>query len=89
MSSICRRPCGDAQVQAFVKLKELFYAGSHGMDIAGPQVGRRDSSEHLAFRPAARFEPIMQKVRACAVDAAPPLLCCLPLLQLHEARHWV
>lgn len=26
------------QVEAFVQLKELCYAGSHGMDISGPQV---------------------------------------------------
>ena len=29
---------GREKVMAFVKLKELYYAGSHGMDIAGPQV---------------------------------------------------
>ncbi len=29
---------GREKVEAFVQLKELFYAGSHGMDIAGPQV---------------------------------------------------
>lgn len=32
---------GREKVQAFVKLKELYYAGSHGMDIAGPQVRHR------------------------------------------------
>jgi len=29
---------GREKVEAFVKLKELFYAGSHGMDIVGPKV---------------------------------------------------
>lgn len=29
---------GREKVEAFVQLKELFYAGSHGMDIAGPKV---------------------------------------------------
>jgi hypothetical protein len=29
---------GRDKVEAFVQLPELFYAGSHGMDIAGPQV---------------------------------------------------
>jgi trehalose 6-phosphate phosphatase len=29
---------GREKVENFVKLKELFYAGSHGMDIAGPRV---------------------------------------------------
>lgn len=29
---------GREKVEGFVKLNELFYAGSHGMDIAGPRV---------------------------------------------------
>jgi hypothetical protein len=29
---------GREKVESFVQLKELFYAGSHGMDIAGPKV---------------------------------------------------
>lgn len=29
---------GRDKVEAFVQLPELFYAGSHGMDIAGPRV---------------------------------------------------
>ena len=31
---------GREKVEGFVQLKELFYAGSHGMDIVGPQVWR-------------------------------------------------
>lgn len=30
---------GREKVQQFVRLAELYYAGSHGMDIVGPQVG--------------------------------------------------
>jgi hypothetical protein len=30
---------GREKVQGFVRLGELYYAGSHGMDIVGPQVG--------------------------------------------------
>ena len=30
---------GREKVAGFVKLQELFYAGSHGLDIVGPQVG--------------------------------------------------
>ncbi len=30
---------GRDKVENFVQLPELFYAGSHGMDIAGPRVG--------------------------------------------------
>lgn len=29
---------GREKVQSFVQLKDLFYAGSHGMDIVGPKV---------------------------------------------------
>jgi hypothetical protein len=29
---------GREKVENFVQLSELYYAGSHGMDIAGPQV---------------------------------------------------
>ena len=29
---------GREKVEGFIQLKELFYAGSHGMDIVGPQV---------------------------------------------------
>jgi len=28
------------KVESFVQLKELFYAGSHGLDIKGPQEGQ-------------------------------------------------
>lgn len=30
---------GREKVEGFVQLRELYYAGSHGMDIVGPQVG--------------------------------------------------
>ena len=29
---------GREKVEGFVRLKELYYAGSHGMDIVGPRV---------------------------------------------------
>jgi trehalose-6-phosphatase len=29
---------GREKVEGFVKLKELYYAGSHGLDIVGPRV---------------------------------------------------
>ncbi len=32
---------GREKVENFVQLKELYYAGSHGMDIAGPTVSPR------------------------------------------------
>lgn len=35
---------GRDKVEAFVQLPELFYAGSHGMDIAGPRVRAEQSN---------------------------------------------
>lgn len=32
---------GREKVEGFVQLRELYYAGSHGMDIVGPQVCKR------------------------------------------------
>lgn len=37
---------GREKVEGFVKLDELFYAGSHGMDIAGPKVSRTRAKLH-------------------------------------------
>jgi hypothetical protein len=34
-----RKVCGLVQVYEFVQLAELYYAGSHGMDIMGPANG--------------------------------------------------
>ncbi|CAL8462723.1 g2256 [Coccomyxa elongata] len=53
---------GREKVEDFVHLKELYYAGSHGMDIIGPRgEGDEDGSE-LAFQPAARFGPVMDQI---------------------------
>ncbi|KAK9820682.1 hypothetical protein WJX74_005534 [Apatococcus lobatus] len=52
---------GRDKLENFVQLKEMFYAGSHGLDIVGP----RDPSnpdEQFAFQPAARFESTMNSV---------------------------
>lgn len=51
------------QVYSFVQLAELYYAGSHGMDIKGPAVATRDADVHaqpLLFQPAAKFVPMIQ-----------------------------
>lgn len=56
---------GREKVEQFVQLKELFYAGSHGMDIAGPRTGSNCNNAddpELTFQPAARFEPLMCQV---------------------------
>lgn len=54
---------GREKVEAFVQLKELFYAGSHGMDIVGPKANSAPGDEQrLAFQPAAKYAPIMDSV---------------------------
>lgn len=66
---------GREKVQQFVRLRELYYAGSHGMDIVGPSVGSSAGpSAHsvadaataadgsLAFQPAAAFAPLVDAV---------------------------
>ena len=63
---------GREKVQQFVQLHELFYAGSHGMDIAGPKVcadGAALSDADFTFQPAAHFEPLMRQVSGELGDA--------------------
>uniref|UniRef100_A0A061R3J9 Trehalose 6-phosphate phosphatase n=1 Tax=Tetraselmis sp. GSL018 TaxID=582737 RepID=A0A061R3J9_9CHLO len=48
---------GREKVEAFVQLSELYYAGSHGLDIVGPK-----DEDNMSFQPAAKFEPIMDAV---------------------------
>jgi hypothetical protein len=52
---------GREKVQQFVRLEELYYAGSHGMDIVGPQVEGGPHAD-LAFQPAAQYAPLMDGV---------------------------
>ncbi|KAI3424243.1 hypothetical protein D9Q98_009599 [Chlorella vulgaris] len=54
---------GREKVQQFVRLEELYYAGSHGMDIVGPQVEGGPHAD-LAFQPAAQYAPLMDGVYA-------------------------
>jgi trehalose 6-phosphate phosphatase len=49
---------GRAKVEEFVQLAELYYAGSHGMDIAAPKF----SDVSLAFQPAAQYESLIQDI---------------------------
>ncbi|KAK1309472.1 putative trehalose-phosphate phosphatase H [Acorus calamus] len=58
--------CRD-KVYNFVKLAELYYAGSHGMDIKGPSKGHRynkynKGSRAILFQPASEFLPMIEEV---------------------------
>ncbi|CAB80640.1 puative protein [Arabidopsis thaliana] len=52
------------QVYNFVKLTELYYAGSHGMDIKGPEQGSKyeQDSKSLLCQPATEFLPMIDEV---------------------------
>ncbi|KAJ8765732.1 hypothetical protein K2173_014854 [Erythroxylum novogranatense] len=52
------------KVYNFVRLAELYYAGSHGMDIKGPEKGSKNnkSTEAVVFQPASEFLPMIDEV---------------------------
>ncbi|CAN6204296.1 unnamed protein product [Urochloa humidicola] len=64
--------CRD-KVFGFVKLAELYYAGSHGMDIKGPA---KASSRHakakakggVLFQPASEFLPMIEEVHERLIE---------------------
>ncbi|KAL8167416.1 hypothetical protein V2J09_008915 [Rumex salicifolius] len=56
--------CRD-KVYSFVRLGELFYAGSHGMDIVGPSKGSKylkKANQGVVFQPAGEFLPMIDQV---------------------------
>ncbi|CAA0823619.1 Probable trehalose-phosphate phosphatase J, partial [Striga hermonthica] len=55
--------CRD-KVYNFVRLAELYYAGSHGMDIKGPSKGFKHNkgAQAVLFQPARDFLPIIDEV---------------------------
>lgn len=57
---------GRAKVEDFVKLSELYYAGSHGMDIAAPKT---PSQIDVGFQPAAQYESLIQTVTERLAEA--------------------
>ncbi|WVZ20691.1 hypothetical protein V8G54_008013 [Vigna mungo] len=55
----------DREVYNFVKLAELYYAGSHGMDIKGPTKSRspkQGNNKAVLFQPASQFLPMIDEV---------------------------
>ncbi|XP_020255683.1 probable trehalose-phosphate phosphatase 6 [Asparagus officinalis] len=62
--------CRD-KVYDFVKLAELYYAGSHGMDIKGPARGRKHTktkAKAVLFQPASEFLPMIDEVYKALVE---------------------
>ncbi|BBM97831.1 trehalose 6-phosphate phosphatase [Marchantia polymorpha subsp. ruderalis] len=73
---------GREKVYDFVQLAELYYAGSHGMDIMGPAEGcngfkatgtrakDKKGNEVVFFQPASKFLPMMDEVCKLLEDKA-------------------
>ncbi|KAG5136582.1 hypothetical protein AAZX31_08G135900 [Glycine max] len=62
--------CKD-KVYSFVRLAELYYAGSHGMDIQGPTRDckySKDKGEPVLFQPASEFLPMIDEVHHQLVE---------------------
>lgn len=61
------------KVFEFVKLKELYYAGSHGMDILASYVDSesktKDDKKVKLFRPASEFLPMISEVYKSLVES--------------------
>jgi len=59
------------KVVGFVKLRELFYAGSHGLDIQGPEEGlcKLQDPSMCSYQPAAAFYTTMNLVYDALVEA--------------------
>ncbi|GFP94754.1 probable trehalose-phosphate phosphatase h [Phtheirospermum japonicum] len=55
--------CRD-KVYSFVRLAELYYAGSHGMDIKGPSKGSKHNkgAQDVLCQPASEFLPMIDEV---------------------------
>ncbi|XP_031130441.1 probable trehalose-phosphate phosphatase 4 [Ipomoea triloba] len=51
-----------AKVYNFVKLSQLYYAGSHGMDIKGPTKGNLKGNQAVLCQPAREFLPMIEEV---------------------------
>ncbi|KAG6400251.1 hypothetical protein SASPL_137076 [Salvia splendens] len=60
-----------AKVYDFVQLTELYYAGSHGMDIKGPSKGHKSQkrgNQTVLCQPARAFLPIIDEVYKALIE---------------------
>ncbi|GJN10966.1 hypothetical protein PR202_ga29117 [Eleusine coracana subsp. coracana] len=67
--------CRD-KVFNFVKLHELYYAGSHGMDIKGPTVQSNNveaSAEAVHFQAGSEFLPVIEEVYRTLTSKMEPI----------------
>ncbi|KAK3285012.1 hypothetical protein CYMTET_7365 [Cymbomonas tetramitiformis] len=66
------------KVVGFVQLEELFYAGSHGLDIRGPDSGpfALKGGTVCAYQPAAEYTTLMSTVRDSLLEKVPSIDGC-------------
>ncbi|CAH9103984.1 unnamed protein product [Cuscuta epithymum] len=60
-----------SKVFEFVQLSELYYAGSHGMDIKGPEKGRhayKKANNSLLYQPANEYLPMIDEVHNALLE---------------------
>ncbi|KAF5784649.1 putative trehalose-phosphatase [Helianthus annuus] len=58
-----------AKVYNFVRLSELYYAGSHGMDIKGPSSRKHQKgNQNVLCQPAKEFLPMMSEVNEILME---------------------
>lgn len=69
------------KVEQFVQLTELYYAGSHGMDIVGPakssdgfrvkgtKARDKKGNDLVAFQPASEYLPLINEVTAALIES--------------------
>lgn len=58
-----------AKVYNFVRLSELYYAGSHGMDIKGPSSRKHQKgNQNVLCQPAKEFLPMMTEVHEILLE---------------------
>lgn len=89
--------CRD-KVYSFVRLAELYYAGSHGMDIKGPSKGYKKDAEDVLFQPASEFLPMIDEVYKALLEATKSTpgarvennkFCCSVHFRCVDEKKWI
>lgn len=89
--------CRD-KVYSFVRLAELYYAGSHGMDIKGPSKGYKKDAEAVLFQPASEFLPMIDEVYKALLEATKSTpgarvennkFCCSVHFRCVDEKKWI
>ncbi|XP_074564532.1 putative trehalose-phosphate phosphatase 6 [Curcuma longa] len=86
-----------SKVYDFVKLTELYYAGSHGMDIKVPKGTKYTKKKDVILQPASEFLPAMNEVHKKLLEKTKPIpgakvennkFCVSVHFRCVEEKHW-